>query len=141
MAFPYQYERAPISSAPVDAIQEFAVESTGMTAEYGRSMGTVSFTTKSGTNQVHGNAFEFLRNNATDAGDQQIGSKNHLSFLFLKGEKDDDFSRGQPPGLPNLFNGNSVWSQKNTSYRLSWDRTLSMRIVNSLASASSGSMA
>src|SRR5207247_3226997 len=29
----YQYERAPISSAPVDAIQEFAVESTGMKAE------------------------------------------------------------------------------------------------------------
>ena len=47
----YQYERATISSAPVDAIQEFAVESTGMKAEYGRSMGTVSFTTKSGTNQ------------------------------------------------------------------------------------------
>ena len=37
----YQYERAPISSAPVDAIQEFSVESTGMKAgvavRWGRS--------------------------------------------------------------------------------------------------------
>ena len=62
----YQTERAPISSVPVDAIAEFTVESAGMKAEYGRAMGQISFVTKAGGNQFHGNAFEFLRNNATD---------------------------------------------------------------------------
>jgi hypothetical protein len=50
----YQTERAPISSAPVDAINEFSVTTSGMKAEYGRAMGVISFTTKSGTNQFHG---------------------------------------------------------------------------------------
>jgi hypothetical protein len=63
----YQNERAPISSVPVDAIQEFTVETTGMKAEYGRAMGFISFETKGGTNRFHGNLFEFVRNNAMDA--------------------------------------------------------------------------
>jgi hypothetical protein len=63
----YQQERAPISSVPVDAIAEFNVESSGMKAEFGRASGVISFVTKSGGNQVHGNLFEFLRNNAADA--------------------------------------------------------------------------
>jgi hypothetical protein len=63
----YQNQRAPLSSVPIDAISEFTVETSGMKAEYGRAMGFVSFETKSGTNQLHGNLFEFLRNNALDA--------------------------------------------------------------------------
>jgi hypothetical protein len=283
----YQYERAPISSAPVDAISEFTVTTSGMKAEYGRAMGVISFATKSGTNQIHGNVFEFLRNSAADARgffaastpvlkqsdfggtlggpvwipklyngknktfffgsyegfrnrsgstptystiplpemyngdfsgwtnkngiipifdpasttltsdgktytrtafpgdripmsqfsqvaknyialrptsmvpnvpdagptlnyftsqggtiqpwdkgtirvDHQWNSNNHFSFLYLRGERDDDFLNGQPPGLPNPLNGNSVWTRKNSSGRFSWDRTISTRIVNSM---------
>ncbi len=52
----------------IDAIQEFKVITNGNSAEYGRSAsGTVSVALKSGTNQIHGSAFEFYRNAALDA--------------------------------------------------------------------------
>jgi hypothetical protein len=53
-----------------DAVQEFAVQTSVATAEFGRGTGgQVSIVTKSGTNQFHGSVFEFLRNNAVDAAD------------------------------------------------------------------------
>src|SRR5262245_26687602 len=51
----------------LDALQEFKVESGIFTAEYGHNMTQINVTTKSGTNQFHGSAFEFLRNSALDA--------------------------------------------------------------------------
>lgn len=51
----------------VDAIQEFKVEGANMPAEFGHSPNVVNVTLKSGTNQFHGTAFEFLRNSAFDA--------------------------------------------------------------------------
>src|SRR5882724_676451 len=51
----------------LDALQEFKVESGTFTAEYGHNMSQINVTTKSGTNQIHGSAFEFLRNSALDA--------------------------------------------------------------------------
>jgi hypothetical protein len=51
-----------------DAVAEFAVLTTNYSAEYGRtSGGVITATTKSGTNQIHGSAYEFLRNAALDA--------------------------------------------------------------------------
>ena len=52
----------------VDAIQEFRVESANYSAEYGRSAGgIISLAIKSGTNEFHGSAFEFFRNDKLDA--------------------------------------------------------------------------
>lgn len=52
----------------VDAIQEFKVQTGNYTAEYGGNAGTnVNIQIKSGTNQYHGDLFEFIRNDAMDA--------------------------------------------------------------------------
>jgi Carboxypeptidase regulatory-like domain/TonB-dependent Receptor Plug Domain/TonB dependent receptor len=54
----------------VDVIQEFKVITNPYSAEYGRSPGTVvDVSTKSGSNQVHGLLFEYLRNRIFDAND------------------------------------------------------------------------
>ena len=58
---------APASLLPIDAIQEFNLESQ-VPAEYGRnSGGVINIITRSGSNQFHGTAFEFLRNDVFDA--------------------------------------------------------------------------
>src|SRR5947209_16639450 len=57
----------PATILPVESIAEAAVLS-NFEAEFGRNSGAiVNLVTKSGTNDIHGSAFEFLRNNALDA--------------------------------------------------------------------------
>lgn len=58
---------SPAILLSVDALQEFKVERNMFAAEYGQGSGIVSLVTKSGGNQFHGSAFEFLRNDRLDA--------------------------------------------------------------------------
>jgi hypothetical protein len=66
-----QVSENDVGYAPsVDAIQEFNMITNNAPAEFGNFMGAiVSTTTKSGTNQFHGSAFEFFRNNVLNAND------------------------------------------------------------------------
>ena len=55
-------------SLGVDAIEEFSVITSNYEADYGKtSGGVVNAITRSGTNQIHGSAYEFLRNSKLDA--------------------------------------------------------------------------
>jgi len=64
-----QPEPGQVAFSPViDAIQEFKVEVNSPPAEFGRfNGGVINLTTKSGTNELHGTVFEFLRNEALNA--------------------------------------------------------------------------
>ena len=52
---------------PMEAIQEFTLETSNFRPEMGRGGGVMNMSIKSGTNKFHGEAFEFLRNSALDA--------------------------------------------------------------------------
>ena len=51
----------------IDSIKEFRIESNNAAAEYGRAAAQITVATRSGTNEVHGSAYEFFRNDALDA--------------------------------------------------------------------------
>ena len=61
----------------LDSIAEFTVHTGNYSAKYSRAMGgVIEAVTKSGTNQLHGNLFEFLRNNAFNANQTQNNAAN-----------------------------------------------------------------
>jgi hypothetical protein len=66
----------------VDSVQEFRVDTEVLSAEYGSTVGAITqISTKSGTNQFHGDAYEFVRNNIFDARnffeDDQVGANGN----------------------------------------------------------------
>ena len=62
----------------VDAMQEFRVQTSSFAPEFGRTPGgQISILTRSGTNEFHGTAFEYFRNDVLDANDW-FSNFNHL---------------------------------------------------------------
>jgi outer membrane receptor protein involved in Fe transport len=99
----------------INTVREFKVDNSTFSAEYGRNSGAiVNIATRSGTNEFHGELFEFLRNDRLDA-------RNFFNFT----------SRRPPPFKRNQFGGNiggpvylphfgeggpHVWSGKNKTF-------------------------
>lgn len=94
---------------PPDAIQEFRVQTSDFSAEYGRSGAAVlNATIKSGTNSLHGTIWEFLRNDKLDAADYFERTCTSGTCTTHKGELRQNqfgFSVGGPVVVPKLFNG------------------------------------
>jgi len=84
----------------VEAITEFTVDTNGFKAEYGQAGGGVmTFVSKSGTNELHGSLYNFLRNDALDA----RGFFPQTRSVY----KQNDFgaSVGGPVWIPKVYNG------------------------------------
>ena len=89
---------------PVDAVEEFKVQTSDFSAEFGRSGAAVlNATIKSGTNEFHGDVWEFFRNDHLDAADffenQHQVPKGDLQ------QNQFGFTAGGPLYIPKVFNG------------------------------------
>ncbi len=71
------FDSVPIMPDP-DALEEFTIQSSNYSAEHGGAGALVQLSTRSGTNQLHGSAFEFLRN--TDINARNFFSLHHTPF-------------------------------------------------------------
>lgn len=92
------------NSPSIEAITEFTVDTNGFKAEYGHAGGgVITFVTKSGTNQFHGSAYEFLRNNAMDANDFFSNRAGKPRQIY----KQSDFGAtvGGPVWIPKVYRG------------------------------------
>ncbi len=95
----------------LDALQEFKMEVSGYSAEYGRMAGgVVNMALRSGTNQFHGNVFEYLRNDLYDA--RAFFDTDKLS---LRRNQFGAMASG-PVVLPKRYNGHN-----RTFFLFSWE--------------------
>ncbi|MBI3682311.1 MAG: TonB-dependent receptor [Acidobacteria bacterium] len=88
----------------VDSVQEFKVQTNSYSAEFGRSSGgIINLVFKSGTNQLHGSLFEFVRNSKLDAN----GFFANQRGLPLANFKRNQYgvSAGGPVWIPRLYHG------------------------------------
>ncbi|HMG01905.1 MAG TPA: carboxypeptidase-like regulatory domain-containing protein [Edaphobacter sp.] len=89
---------------PPDAIQEFKLQNGNFSAEFGHSTGgIVNAVLKSGTNRLHGNVWEYLRNDAMDANSYFNNQKNLPKSEYRQNQF--GFTLGGPVVLPKLYNG------------------------------------
>ncbi|MGH9405299.1 MAG: TonB-dependent receptor domain-containing protein, partial [Terriglobia bacterium] len=90
---------------PSDALQEFTVQTNNYSAEFGgHSAGAViNAVLKSGTNRVHGDAWEFLRNSGLDANDYFLNAAGEPRAEYRQNQF--GFTLGGPVTLPRIYNG------------------------------------
>ncbi|MGA2611514.1 MAG: carboxypeptidase regulatory-like domain-containing protein, partial [Terriglobia bacterium] len=87
-----------------DAIAEFRILTSNYSAEYGRNAGgIVSVVTKSGTNTLHGSAFDYVRNDLFDA-NLFFNNREGLPKQVLK-RNQFGFTLGGPVVIPHVLNG------------------------------------
>lgn len=90
--------------ASVDAVQEFTIQTSTYAPEFGRQPGAqVAIVTRSGSNALHGSAFNYLRNDKLDA-NNWFGNFNGLKRPALR-QNDFGFTLGGPVFLPALYDG------------------------------------
>ena len=97
-----------VAAASVETIGEFSIQTNNFSAEFGQVLGGVfNFTTKSGTNQLHGSAYEYLTNEAFNAFRpfSTPTAASPRSPKALDRKHDFGFTVGGPVYLPKLYDG------------------------------------
>ena len=107
-----------------DALQEFSIQTSNFSSQYGNNAGAiVNAVTKSGTNELHGGAFEFVRN-------REFNAKDFFAKVpdFLKRNQFGAYLGG-PVSIPKLYNG-----KNQTFFFIGWQATR-LRNVNAAKNA------
>src|SRR5215470_2306061 len=100
----------------VEALEEFKVTTSTVTAEFGRTTGGVeSFSTKSGTNSYHGSAFDIFRNEGLNA--NEWFNNFHGTPRDVDKKNDYGGSVGGPVWIPKVYNG-----RDKTFFFFSWEQ-------------------
>lgn len=90
-------------SPSVSAIQEFKAQTSNFSAETGLSSSVINLTYKSGSNHLHGEAYEFIRNSALDANDYFLNQSNTPIPSFQ--QNDFGGNIGGAINIPHVYNG------------------------------------
>jgi Carboxypeptidase regulatory-like domain/TonB dependent receptor len=89
-----------------DSLQEFKVETNNLTSDYGRlAGGAIQFRTKSGTNSLHGTAYEYLRNKVLNS-NTYFGNQAHLPNPSFT-QNQYGFNLGGPVYIPHVYDGHN----------------------------------
>ncbi|HET9086764.1 MAG TPA: carboxypeptidase-like regulatory domain-containing protein [Acidobacteriaceae bacterium] len=98
-----------------DSLQEFKVDVNNLGPQYGRlAGGAIQFRTKSGTNQLHGSAWEFLRNKVLNA-NTYFGNQAHLHRPAFT-QNQYGVNVGGPVFIPHLYDG-----RNKTFFFVNWE--------------------
>ena len=94
------------SLVSVDALQEFRVQTSSYSAQYGRQPGgQISIVTRSGTNQMHGSLYDYFRNEKLDANDWFANRAEQGKAPQRQNNFGGTF--GGPLRIPGLYDGRS----------------------------------
>ncbi len=105
--------RVDETQASVEAIEEFTLQTSNFSAEYGQALGGVfNFSIRSGTNNFHGSAFEYLTNEALNS-TQPLATTR---VLPVSRKNDFGFTLGGPLRIPKVYNG-----KDKTFYFFNWE--------------------
>src|ERR1035441_6527597 len=98
------YYQTPAVVPSIDILQEFQEQTKGYSAAYGGGANQLNMSTRSGSNQVHGTAYDFFRNDALDA----------KGYFASPGSKNPPLRQNQfgyvlsgPIVIPHLYNGHN----------------------------------
>ncbi|MCU1339269.1 MAG: Cna B-type protein, partial [Bryobacterales bacterium] len=109
----------PTQNQPsVDAIQEVAVQTSNFAAEYGQvGGGVLNITMRSGTNQFHGSVYEYLVNEALNAGQPYTDNGNGGLIRPVTRRNDYGYTVGGPVWIPKIYDG-----RDKTFFFISWEQ-------------------
>ena len=108
------HQQSQESSPPADSIQEMKVITTTYSAQYGHtSGGFIEYTSKSGTNNLHGSAYEYFANDALNARGFFDADCNSVTGQCTSRKKTPvrnnsfGFTLGGPVAIPKVYNGHN----------------------------------
>jgi len=111
----YSSQGSTASLASVDAVQEFSIQTSTYAPEFGRQPGAqVSLVTRSGTNDFHGNLFEYVRNDVFDA-NNFFANANGLKRPPIR-QNDFGFVAGGPVLAPKKVFGPLGYEGRNRTF-------------------------